>query len=179
MSPRDPDRDNGYGHGHGYDGNPTTGAATSAEEVAAANTRFYDAVESGDLDTVSGLWLAEDDGGETISCVHAGWPVLRGRPEVLRSYALIMANTEYIQYFLTDVEVAVHGEVAVVTCTENILSSGEREEAEEGPGPLVGGLVVATNVFRRTGEQWRLWTHHGSPVLLSDDEEESDSDAEE
>ena len=38
-----------------------------------------------------------------VSCVHPGWPVLTGRGEVLRSYALIMANTEYIQFFLTDV----------------------------------------------------------------------------
>ena len=57
-----------------------------------------------------------------------GWPVLRGRGEVMRSYALIMANTEYIQFFLTDVEIAVDGDTALVTCTENILTGGPAEE---------------------------------------------------
>ena len=35
-----------------------------------------------------------------------------------------------------------------VTCTENILSGGPAPEERRGSGPLVGQLVVATNVFR-------------------------------
>ncbi|MFG2760614.1 nuclear transport factor 2 family protein [Streptomyces wuyuanensis] len=147
---------------------------TDVENVEAANTAFYEAMERGDFEEVSGLWL---DGAEAddISCVHPGWPVLSGRGEVLRSYALIMANTEYIQFFLTDVRVSVSGDTAVVTCTENILSGGPAEEAGE-LGPLVGQLVVATNVFRRTPDGWRIWSHHGSPVLAeSEDEDDGDS----
>ncbi len=102
--------------------------------------------------------------------VHPGWPVLRGRGEVLRSYALIMANTEYIQFFLTDVEIDVIGDTALVTCTENILSGGPAED-DGSVGPLIGQLVVATNVFRRTEDGWRVWSHHGSPVLADRDDE--------
>ena len=91
--------------------------------------------------------------------------MLNGRGEVLRSYALIMANTEYIQFFLTDVHVSVTGDTALVTCTENILSGGPAPEDSDELGPLVGQLVVATNVFRRTPEGWKLWSHHASPVL--------------
>jgi ketosteroid isomerase-like protein len=141
------------------------------EPVKAANTDFYDAMESGDLDRMSELWLDGD-----ISCVHPGWHVLRGRSEVLRSYALIMANTEYIQFFLTDVEVVVLGGTAVVTCTENILSGGPAESEGE-TGPLVGGLVVATNVFRRTPAGWRLWSHHGSPVMAGGEDEDADGES--
>ncbi|KIF75994.1 3-dehydroquinate dehydratase [Streptomyces sp. 150FB] len=146
-------------------------ARTDSELVAQANTTFYEAMEEGDLDTLSGLWL--DDPEERVSCVHPGWPVLTGRGEVLRSYALIMANTEYIQFFLTDVAVSVRADTAVVTCTENILSGGPAEESGE-LGPLVGQLVVATNVFSRTSEGWKLWSHHGSPVLAETDEEEDE-----
>ena len=63
-------------------------------------------------------------------------------------------------------EVAVDGDVAVVTCTENILTGvpgGRRATA--AAAALVGGRVVATNVFRRTPDGWRLWVHHASPVL--------------
>ncbi len=148
-----------------------SGASTDVEAVEAANTALYDALEQGDLDALSERWL--DNG---ISVVHPGWPVLNGRAEVMRSYALIMASTEYIQFFLTDVEVSVMGDTAMVTCTENILSGGPAEE-DGSAGPLVGGLVVATNVFRRTGDgSWKVWSHHGSPVLIDREDEEEDEE---
>jgi ketosteroid isomerase-like protein len=148
-----------------------SGADTDVEAVEAANTALYEALERGDLDAMAERWLDED-----IRVVHPGWPVLSGRGEVMRSYALIMANTEYIQFFLTDVEVSVADDTALVTCTENILSGGPAEE-DGSAGPLVGGLVVATNVFRRTVDgEWKVWSHHGSPVLVEQDGEETDED---
>ncbi|MGW8486826.1 nuclear transport factor 2 family protein [Streptomyces sp. NPDC055886] len=146
-------------------------AAADIAEVEAANTAFYEALERGDHEALSGSWLPGED--LTVSCVHPGWPVLTGRGEVLRSYALIMANTEYIQFFLTDVNIAMTGDTALVTCTENILSGGPAEEGD-ALGPLVGQLVVATNVFRRTPDGWKLWSHHGSPVLTESDEDDDE-----
>ncbi|MEV6961438.1 nuclear transport factor 2 family protein [Streptomyces sp. NPDC051207] len=158
---------------------------TDVEQVEAANTAYYEAMERGDFETLTSLWLTPSDLGvdETyhdpadtgvISCVHPGWPVLTGRGEVLRSYALIMANTEYIQFFLTDVHVSVTGDTALVTCTENILSGGPAPVGSDEPGPLLGQLVVATNVFRRTSDGWKIWSHHASPVMSETDEEEGD-----
>jgi ketosteroid isomerase-like protein len=159
-------------------------AHTDVEEAERANAAFYEAVEQGDFETLSTLWLTPADLGVdeeyhdpadtgVISCVHPGWPVLTGRGEILRSYALIMANTEYIQFFLTDVHVSVTGDTALVTCTENILSGGPAPEGDE-LGPLIGQLVVATNVFRRTPDGWKLWSHHGSPVLAESDEDDDE-----
>ncbi|MGV9645226.1 nuclear transport factor 2 family protein [Streptomyces sp. NPDC003514] len=159
---------------------------TDVEQVEAANTAFYEALERGDFVTLSSLWLTPSDLGVdesyhdpadsgVVSCVHPGWPVLTGRGEVLRSYALIMANTDYIQFFLTDVHTSVTGDTAIVTCTENILSGGPAPEGHDDElGPLVGQLVVATNVFRRTPDGWKMWTHHASPVLAENDREEGD-----
>ncbi len=145
-----------------------SGARTDIEAVAAANTALYDALEHGDLQALSDCWLEEGNGG--ISVVHPGWPVLNGRAEVLRSYATIMANHEYIQFFLTDVEISVLGDTALVTCTENILTGGPA--APDGSaGPLVGGVVVATNIFRRAEHGgWKVWAHHASPVLADTEE---------
>lgn len=147
-------------------------AAADIAEVEAANAAFYEALEGGDLDALSDCWLPGED--LTVSCVHPGWPVLTGRRDVLRSYALIMANTDYIQFFLTDVNVAMTGATALVTCTENILSGGPAEEGD-ALGPLVGRLVVATNVFRHTADGWKLWSHHGSPVLADSDEDDGET----
>lgn len=148
-----------------------SGARTDVEAVEAANTALYEAVERGDLDAMGDLWLDDE-----VNVVHPGWPVLTGRGEVLRSYALIMANTDYIQFFLTDVEVAVFGDTALVSCTENILSGGPAEE-DGSAGPLVGGLVVATNLFRRAEDgSWKVWSHHGSPVLVEGEDEDGEED---
>ncbi|MBD3557053.1 MULTISPECIES: nuclear transport factor 2 family protein [unclassified Streptomyces] len=146
-------------------------AAADIAEVEAANTAFYEALERGDLDALTDSWLPGEE--LTVSCIHPGWPVLTGRRDVLRSYALIMANTDYIQFFLTDVNVTMTGETALVTCTENILSGGPAEDGD-ALGPLVGRLVVATNVFRHTADGWKLWSHHGSPVLADSDEDDDE-----
>jgi len=140
--------------------------------VEQTNQAFYDAVENGDLTALEDVLLDGALAG-SVSVVHPGWPVLRGRGEALRSFALIMANTDYMQFFLTDVEVAVAGDTALLTCSENILSGGPAEP-DGSAGELIGGLVVATNVFRRTGDGWRLWSHHASPVMAEaeDGEEE-------
>jgi uncharacterized protein (TIGR02246 family) len=133
-------------------------------EVEAANTALYEALEGADVDRMAAVW--DDEEPDAVVCVHPGWPMLRGRSQVLRSFSAIMANTPYIQFFLTDVDVRVAGDTAVVTCTENILT----EVSQEGSN----GQVVATNVFRRRPGGWRLQVHHGSPVMgtLSEDSDD-------
>lgn len=123
------------------------------EAVEAANAEFYAAFEAADLGRMRNVWL-DDDGA---SCVHPGWRVLHGTSRIMRSWAVIFANTPYIQFFLTDVDVKVFGDVAVVRCVEGILTS----LADAGGD----ASVAATNVFVRDDEGWRLWVHHGSPVV--------------
>jgi ketosteroid isomerase-like protein len=140
--------------------------------IETVNQEFYAAIESADLDKMTEIW-AEDTADDQVSCVHPGWTLLTGRSEVLRSWALIMANTTYIQFVLTDVNTTVLGDVAVLTCVENILTAGE-----EGEASFAAGKVVASNVYLRTPQGWRLWMHHGSPVLQGDEDEEEDGELE-
>ncbi|MDP9848204.1 nuclear transport factor 2 family protein [Streptosporangium lutulentum] len=137
--------------------------------VETVNQAFYTAIENADLDRMTEIW-AEDIDSVQVGCVHPGWPIVNGRQEVLRSWALIMANTPYIQFVLTDVRVMVLGDVAILTCEENILTAGD-----EGDSSFAAGKVVASNTFIRASAGWRLWLHHGSPVLQGDDEEEEES----
>ncbi|PZG10620.1 nuclear transport factor 2 family protein [Nonomuraea aridisoli] len=140
--------------------------------IETVNQEFYAAIESGDLDKMTEIW-AEDSPDDQVTCVHPGWTLLQGRSEVLRSWALIMANTTYIQFVLTDVNTTVLGDVAVLTCVENILTAGE-----EGEASFAAGKVVASNVYVRTPQGWRLWMHHGSPVLQGDDDDEEEGELE-
>jgi ketosteroid isomerase-like protein len=134
---------------------------TDAEEVIAANAEFYAAIEAGDVERIQRLWDDADD----VVCVHPGWPAVRGRSRVLRSWAVIMANTAYIQFFCTEAEIAVTGDVARVSCEHSLLT--RVTDADAGLGETA--RVVATNVFRRHPDGWRLWSHHGSPVLAADE----------
>ena len=131
--------------------------ADARAEVEAANAAFYAAFEAADLDAMAALWL---DDPETL-CVHPGTLPVRGSSAINRSWALIMANTPYIQFFLTDVQVNVLDDVASVTCTENVLTADENTEQDS----FAGARAVATNVFVRREGGWRLWIHHASPVL--------------
>lgn len=134
-------------------------------EIEAVNARFYEAFETADLDAMYDLWL---DDAETL-CVHPGAMPVRGRPAINRSWALIMANTPYIQFFLTDVEVSVLESTASVTCTENVLTAPDGTDTDS----FGGAKAVATNVFVRTEDGWRLWIHHASPVLSGDNHEDA------
>ncbi|MCW2506241.1 MAG: hypothetical protein JWO79_4525 [Actinomycetia bacterium] len=127
-------------------------------DLEKANLALYAAFEEADIDALEELW----DDAEDIACVHPGSPLLTGRRDVLRSWTALLANSGYLQFVLSGVEVRVEGEVAVVTCEENILAD---LSAAHG---LVGGTAVATNVFRRRDGRWRLWIHHSSPVATAE-----------
>ena len=129
---------------------------TDVEQVEAVNHAMYEAFESADVYRMARVWDDVDPAG--LVCVHPGWPMLRGRDHVLRSWSAVMAGTDYIQFFLTDVQVSVVGDTAVVTCTENVLT-------EVTENPVGASAVVATNVLVRRGDGWRVRVHHGSPVL--------------
>jgi ketosteroid isomerase-like protein len=126
-----------------------------ADEAQAVNAALYEAFERADVDRMERVW--DDVAPDAVVCVHPGWPMLRGREQVLRSWSAVMAGTEYIQFFLTDVRVHVRGDVAVVTCTENVLTGSI---ASGG-----AGAAVATNVFRRREDGWKLQVHHAGPLL--------------
>jgi uncharacterized protein (TIGR02246 family) len=123
------------------------------EAVEAANAEFYAAFEASDLARMRNVWMDDD----SASCIHPGWRVLRGTSRIMRSWAVIFANTPYIQFFLNDVDVTMFGDVAVVRCVESILTSLTDSEGDAS--------VAATNVFVRHEDGWRLWLHQGSPII--------------
>jgi ketosteroid isomerase-like protein len=139
-------------------------AAEDIAAVAAANTELYAAIEAGDVDRLAAMWDTTDD----IVCVHPGWPAVVGRSRVLRSWAVILANTAYIQFIATSFDVAVTGDVAVVSCEYGVLARAD--EGDTGFGETA--RLVASNIFRRRGDGWRLWSHHASSVLAAEESPE-------
>lgn len=140
-----------------------------AAEIAAikeANEEFYNAAEAGDLDRLGAIWVsgAYED---TVQCVHPGWAPVFGREDVLRSWAVVCANTPFLQFFLTDVRVEVIDRVAVVSLTENIITDMSAGSSEDDPGFIAGGRATTINIFRKADDAWLLWMHHAAAVMES------------
>lgn len=123
----------------------------TADGVLAANQAFYDAHEHRDIAAMGRVWEHAD---RTV-CIHPGWPILRGWPAIEQSWRQIFAGPGRNQFILTNIEVSLDGPVAWVTLDENLVSDGAT------------GTVAATNLFARSGGEWRLVVHHGSPVVAS------------
>ncbi len=122
---------------------------TDAVDVQAANTAFYEAFEGRDLDAMSDVWEHSD----RVACVHPGWAILRGWGAVSASWFALFDGPQRLQFIVTDEQVAVTGDLAWVTCNENLIDGGTAQ------------AVAATNVFARSEDGWRLVHHHGSPVI--------------
>ncbi len=134
---------------------------------------FYDAVEAGDVDLMASLWVDDPD----TWCVHPGALPLKGTTQVLRSWTVLMANVGYIQFFLTDVDVvsfppgSEEPDTAYITCTENILSGAGLASADS----FAGGKAIASTLLVRTGQSWKIWMRHASPMIeLARDEGDFD-----
>lgn len=117
--------------------------------VSGANATFYEAFELRDLDVMSDVWVHDD----SVTCVHPGWAILAGWGAVSASWFALFDGPQRLQFIVTDEQVHVAGDVAWVTCTENLIDAGNAQ------------TVAATNVFVRTDDGWRLVHHHGSPVI--------------
>ena len=122
-------------------------------DVEEANARFYRAFEALDIAAMDDVWVH----GEHVKCVHPGWPLLTGWDAVRESWRVIFENTAEVRFTIGDVAVYASGNLAWVTCTENILQSVRDR--------LSVTSVLATNLFSRTPDGWRMIHHHASHVL--------------
>jgi ketosteroid isomerase-like protein len=122
-------------------------------EVVDANARFYRAFETLDIAEMDRVWAH----GEHVQCVHPGWPLLSGWDAVRTSWERIFANTAEMRFTVSDVRAVVGADLAWVTCTENILS--------DVAGRVSVTAILATNLFERGPDGWRLVHHHASHVL--------------
>jgi ketosteroid isomerase-like protein len=127
--------------------------------VANANSEFYRAFESLDIERMGQIWLPES----YVSCTHPGWSRILGWGAVMQSWERIFAGAFGVRIQVSEEVTQVRGDIAWVTCTEDV-------ETQLADG-VSRGLVEATNVFERHDGRWFLIHHHGSPLIRDPDDE--------
>jgi len=112
--------------------------------------QFYEALQHGDIERLMAVW--SDD--EEISCVHPGGPRLVGAASIRSAFEAVFANGA----------VNVHPEkvrrLQTLSCAVHSVLEQIRIMTPEGPQMA---WVVATNVYLKTAQGWRLVSHHASP----------------
>jgi ketosteroid isomerase-like protein len=119
--------------------------------AARANRDFYRAFERLDFEAMRAVWLDDD----RIQCVHPASERLVGRERVLGSWAAIFRATDAIAFELEDLSIEIVGDFAWASAIERIRPGRGGEPASE---------AVATNLFVRRADGWKLVLHHASPI---------------
>ena len=113
--------------------------------VLSANERFYAAFAACDVDALDALWSHKTP----VACVHPGWAPLFGRDAVIESWATILSGPGAPAISCHDPRPNFLSEsICHVICYELIERTA----------------LVATNIFVKEQNHWRLVLHHATPV---------------
>ena len=119
----------------------------SVDDVEA---QFYEALQRADIERLMAVWSDDDE----IVCVHPGGPRVVGHTAIRATFEALFANgaiparPEKLKR-VESAGCAVH----------NLL---ERVEIRTAEGSQTA-WVIATNVYLKTAQGWRLVAHHASP----------------
>lgn len=125
---------------------------TDEQEVLDANRTFYAALHTLDTALITRVWCHAD----WVKCLHPGWDLLVGWDEVLGSWEEIFRSTEHMLVSITRPLVHVAGDVAWVSCLENVTTTYKND--------FTSAMVEATNIFLRSQGRWLLVHHHTTPL---------------
>jgi ketosteroid isomerase-like protein len=119
----------------------------TAEQVEAA---FYDAISRADIETVMSLWA--DD--EEVVCIHPGGPRLVGHHAIRGSWEQIFEGGG-VQIR----PVQAHVTQNMTTSVRSVIEEVHRSVSQ--PRDI---HILASNVYAKTPQGWRLVCHHASVV---------------
>ena len=119
----------------------------SADDIEAA---FYEALQSADIDKLMVCWADEDE----IVCVHPGGPRLIGMGAIRAAFDAMFSNGS--------IRAWPEGVHKIESLASSVHSVRERIEVLTDEGPREA-YVIATTVYHKTPQGWRMVAHHASP----------------
>jgi ketosteroid isomerase-like protein len=119
----------------------------TADDIEAS---FYEALQTSDLDRLMACWADDDD----VICIHPGGPRLIGLGAIRAAFESMFANGS--------LRITAQALRRIDAMASSVHSVRERIDmlTQEGPAEA---FVMATNVFHKTAQGWRLVAHHASP----------------
>lgn len=119
----------------------------------AAETAFYAAFEARNLDAMMAVW-ADDHG---IVCIHPLAAPLDGRAAVAAGW---LSMFEAAGQFQVQVELAheIRESTLVIRIVREYLVIGQEAEPR--------APILATNVYRKNADGWRMVLHHAAPLQV-------------
>ena len=130
----------------------TSSSDTAPASAEAAEAAYYEALQRGDLDALMRLW---SDDYEPV-CVHPGGPRLVGTAAIRHGFEQLLADGP-LQVFPDRIVRT----VALGCAVHNVVERVQLADPEDGQRYA---LVLATNVYLKGPDGWRLVLHHASPA---------------
>lgn len=116
-----------------------------------AEAAFYEAFAKCDLDGMMAVWADDDD----IYCVHPHRGRISGVAPIRESWRQIFASGQTLRFQLREQQY-LHGMMlSVHSVYEQIAVAGETRTRDP---------MIATNIYLRTEQGWRMVAHHASPA---------------
>ena len=131
----------------------------SADDIEAA---FYEALQTADIERLMACWADDDE----IVCVHPGGPRVVGVGAIRATFDAIFSNGSIRAWPEQGRKVE-----ALARVVHNVL---ERVEVMTETGPAQA-YVLATNVYHKTAQGWRMVAHHASPGSQTEAQEINES----
>lgn len=131
----------------------------NADEIEA---QFYDALRDGDIDKLMGCWADEDE----IVCVHPGGSRMVGMGAIRSAFDAMFSNgtIRATPLRVRKIEALSSSVHSVIEKIEVMTQEGPRE-----------AYVIATNIYHKTAQGWRMVAHHASPGTAREMQEISDA----
>ena len=127
------------------------GLQSSAE---AAETVFYEALQAADVDMLMSVWADEDD----LVCVHPGGPRIVGSVAIRASFEQILSRGV--------LRITPERVLRTITLGCAVHSVVERVQMQADPGEPKFAFVLATNIYVKTPDGWRMVLHHASSATV-------------
>ena len=124
----------------------------SEEEIKKVNNKFYEALNSCNLELMQDIWLNDSN----VKCVHPAWPMIRGWESVIDSWKNIFELVDSNHVDVSQLFIDIKGKSAWVNCVERISYRINNE--------VMIMLAQTTNIFEFINENWCMVLHHASPM---------------
>jgi len=138
---------------------PPAPTLVSADDI---EIELYESMRSGDLERLMAVWSDDDE----ICCIHPGGERLVGAAAIRASFEAMFGNGA--------IDAEPHRVRRLESHSSAVHSVLERIRIATAEGERFA-WVVATNVYLKSSQGWRLVAHHASPGSAGEAQESAEA----